>query len=108
MDLTSRQQRQHALKNRGRVPAWRHSVTSFLLFPSKIRAKIKLPISNRVKAPEPIPHLDLLHCSRRIFSGVLESMRLVNLEEEVLEFAWVDDVPGFMIPGIFFQFLKDG
>ena len=35
-------------------------------------------------------------------------MRLVNMEEDVLSFEREDDVPGFMIPGIFFQFLKDG
>jgi len=65
-------------------------------------------VLNRVKAAPEIPHLDLLHCCRRVYGAVLERMRLVNMEEDVLHFERVDDVPGFMIPGIFFQFLKDG
>ncbi len=65
-------------------------------------------VLSRVKAPPEIPHLDLLHCCRRVYGPVLEQMRLVNMEEDVLNFEREDDVPGFMIPGIFFQFLKDG
>ncbi|MBT6180133.1 MAG: ribonuclease H-like domain-containing protein [Deltaproteobacteria bacterium] len=65
-------------------------------------------VLNRVKAADEIPHLDLLHCCRRVYGTMLEQMRLVNMEEEVLSFEREDDVPGFMIPGIFFQFLKDG
>ena len=65
-------------------------------------------VLSRVKAPPEIPHLDLLHCCRRVYGTVLEQMRLVNMEEDVLNFEREDDVPGFMIPGIFFQFLKDG
>lgn len=65
-------------------------------------------VLNRVKAADEIAHLDLLHCCRRVYGAMLEQMRLVNMEEEVLSFERVDDVPGFMIPGIFFQFLKDG
>ena len=65
-------------------------------------------VLNRVKAAQDIPHLDLLHCCRRVYGGMLEQVRLVNMEEEVLSFERIDDVPGFMIPGIFFQFIKDG
>ena len=65
-------------------------------------------VLSRVQAPAEIPHLDLLHCCRRVYGTVLEQVRLVNMEEEVLDFHREDDVPGFMIPGIFFQFLKDG
>lgn len=65
-------------------------------------------VLSRVRSPELPPHLDLLHCARRIFGGMLEKARLVNIEESVLHFERVDDVPGALIPDIFFQFLKDG
>ena len=65
-------------------------------------------VLSRVQAPAEIPHLDLLHCCRRVYGTLLDQVRLVNMEEDVLHFEREDDVPGYMIPGIFFQFLKDG
>lgn len=65
-------------------------------------------ILNRVAAPELPPHLDLLHCSRRIFKGRLESLRLVEMEREVLGFHREDDVPGSEIPGMYTGYLRGG
>ena len=35
-------------------------------------------------------------------------MKLITFEEEILGFHRGDDIPGFMIPETYFQFLKDG
>ncbi len=54
------------------------------------------------------PHLDLLYPARRIWKRSLESCRLGNLEQELLGIERVDDVPGELIPGIYFDFLRRG
>jgi len=38
----------------------------------------------------------------------MEDMKLITFEEEILGFHREDDIPGFMIPDTYFQFLKDG
>lgn len=65
-------------------------------------------ILNRVAAPQLPPHLDLLHCSRRIFKGRLESVRLVAMEREVLGFHREGDVDGSLIPGLYTGYLRGG
>ncbi len=62
----------------------------------------------------PIPfsewgHLDLLHLSRRIWRQRLASRSLKDLEIEILHIPRSDDeVPGWMIPEIYFNFLRTG
>ncbi|MFQ5408393.1 MAG: ribonuclease H-like domain-containing protein [Anaerolineales bacterium] len=52
-------------------------------------------------------HLDLLHPARRIWSGRLESCSLGTLEREVLDVPRAEaDVPGWMIPGIYTDYLR--
>ncbi|MDH5494043.1 MAG: ribonuclease H-like domain-containing protein, partial [Myxococcales bacterium] len=63
-------------------------------------------VINRVAAPSVPPHLDLLHCARRLHRGRLESMRLVALERALLDLHREDDVDGSRIPGIYFDFLQ--
>lgn len=63
-------------------------------------------VMNRVAAPELPPHLDLLHCSRRVFKQRLDSVRLVDMERELLRMYREDDVPGSEIPAIYLSFLK--
>ncbi|MDO9067689.1 MAG: ribonuclease H-like domain-containing protein, partial [Deltaproteobacteria bacterium] len=53
-----------------------------------------------------MPHLDLLHLSRRIYSHRLENVRLVTLEASVLGVRRGDDVPGHEIPQRYFDWLK--
>ena len=69
-------------------------------------------VLNRVPAPELPPHLDLLHCSRRLYSqrhgGRLESVRLVNMEVELLGFTREDDIDGADVPGVFLNFIRSG
>lgn len=55
------------------------------------------------------PHVDLLHPSRRFWSGTSEGgCSLVALEREVLGVRRVGDVPGFEIPARYFQFIRSG
>lgn len=65
-------------------------------------------VMNRVCAPELPPHLDLLHCARRILRRRLRSIRLVELEREVLGMYREDDVSGALIPQLYFDYLDGG
>ncbi|MBB3110355.1 hypothetical protein FHS18_002422 [Paenibacillus phyllosphaerae] len=55
---------------------------------------------------EPI-HIDLLHPSRSVWRNTLASCKLSHIEEERLGITRVDDVPGSMAPGIYFQYLAE-
>jgi uncharacterized protein len=63
-------------------------------------------VLTRVPAPKLPPHLDLLHCARRVYKRRLGSVRLVHLEEQVLGFTRVDDIPGELIPETYLGFLR--
>ncbi|RLB46333.1 MAG: hypothetical protein DRH23_12780 [Deltaproteobacteria bacterium] len=65
-------------------------------------------VLNRVPAPVLPPHLDLLHCARRVLRSRLKSVRLVELERQVLEMYREDDVSGALIPQIYFDYLDGG
>ncbi|MEC1374753.1 ribonuclease H-like domain-containing protein [Heyndrickxia oleronia] len=51
-------------------------------------------------------HFDLYHASRRFWKDQLESVKLVNVEKDILEFERKDDVPGFLAPMIYFDFVE--
>jgi uncharacterized protein YprB with RNaseH-like and TPR domain len=53
-----------------------------------------------------LPHIDLLHPARRFWGELTCS--LTALEERVLGATRTGDVPGFEIPGRYFQFLRSG
>lgn len=63
---------------------------------------------NRIKPAlvDPV-HLDLLFPSRRIWRLKLESCRLSSLEEKILGEYRADDIPGAMIPSVYFKYLED-
>ncbi|MCA9531351.1 MAG: ribonuclease H-like domain-containing protein [Myxococcales bacterium] len=63
-------------------------------------------VMNRVKAPPLPPHLDLLHCARRVVRERVESMRLVELERALLGMERVDDVPGAQVPALYRAFVE--
>ncbi|MDD9971877.1 MAG: ribonuclease H-like domain-containing protein [Myxococcales bacterium] len=65
-------------------------------------------ILNRVRAPELPPHLDLLHCARRVFKERLEAVKLTAIERDVLRFDREGDVPGAEIPGLYMNYLRGG
>ena len=54
------------------------------------------------------PHLDLLHLSRNLYRGHLANTRLGTLEEELLGVERIDDVPGSLVPSLYFHFLQTG
>lgn len=50
-------------------------------------------------------HLDLLHGARRLWKDELESCRLSLIEQEKLQVTREDDLPGFLAPIRYFDFL---
>jgi uncharacterized protein YprB with RNaseH-like and TPR domain len=65
-------------------------------------------VLNRVPAPALPPHLDLLHCARRVLRPRLRSIRLVELERKVLGMYREDDISGALIPQLYFDYLDGG
>lgn len=62
---------------------------------------------NRAKSPfDRLPHLDLLHSSRRLWKLRFDSCRLVDLENQILGFERTGDIPGAMIPYLYFEYLR--
>jgi uncharacterized protein len=53
-----------------------------------------------------IPHVDLLFTARRIWKRRLEDCTLSNVERRVIGFERTGDVPGFLIPGLYFDYLR--
>lgn len=51
-------------------------------------------------------HFDLLHAARRLWKDTMESVRLVNVEKEILGIKRENDIPGFLAPMIYFDFVK--
>lgn len=65
-------------------------------------------ILSRVPIAEPAAHLDLLHCARRLLKARLESVRLCDVERELLGHHREDDVPGSAIPLLYLDYLRGG
>jgi len=62
---------------------------------------------NRARTPfSRMEHLDLLYGARRLFKLRLDNCRLVNLENQILGIERHGDVPGEMIPYLYFEFLR--
>ena len=54
-------------------------------------------------------HIDLLHLSRRLWRDRLPSRTLSNLEVHILRAQRSEEeVPGWMIPQMYFEYLRDG
>ena len=54
-------------------------------------------------------HIDMLHISRKLWKFSLESCSLKTIESAILKFNRnSEDVPGWMIPDIYFAFLRTG
>ncbi len=62
---------------------------------------------NRMRLPY-LPHLDLLHPARRVWRPVTDSCRLGDLEAAVLGLERHDDVPGALIPQLYFNYVRTG
>jgi len=53
-----------------------------------------------------LSHLDLLHGARRLWKLRLENCRLVQLEQEILGMYREGDLPGELIPYVYFEYLR--
>ena len=60
----------------------------------------------RRRWPAGLPHLDLLRPARRVWTACLPDCRLATLEREVFGLARESDVPGALIPSLYFEFLR--
>jgi len=54
------------------------------------------------------PHLDLLHLSRNLYKACWSNTRLQTLERERLGFSRQDDIPGSLVPSMWYHFLRTG
>lgn len=63
-------------------------------------------IRNHVPKLPQFGHFDLFHASRRIWKHKLDRLKLSVVEKEVLDIHRVDDVPGFLAPMIYFDFVE--
>ncbi|MED1205041.1 ribonuclease H-like domain-containing protein [Heyndrickxia acidicola] len=51
-------------------------------------------------------HFDLFHASRRLWKDRMKSVKLSNVEKEILKFERDGDIPGFLAPIIYFDFVE--
>lgn len=64
-------------------------------------------IQNRIPFPyEAAMHYDLVHAARRFWRRRLGDCSLGNIEREVLGVRRVDDVPSYLIPQLYFDYLN--
>ena len=55
-----------------------------------------------------MPHIDLLHAVRRLHRHRMEACRLANAEQTVLGMERDDDVPGWLVPSLYFDYVRAG
>ncbi len=60
----------------------------------------------RRRWPATLAHVDLLRPARRVWTARFDDCRLVTIEREVLGLRREEDVPGFMIPSLYFDWLR--
>ena len=60
----------------------------------------------RRRWPATLAHVDLLRPARRMWSAHFDDCRLPTLEREVLGLVRENDVPGYLIPALYFDFLR--
>jgi uncharacterized protein YprB with RNaseH-like and TPR domain len=66
-------------------------------------------VLNRIAQPlGDMEHIDLLHAARRVYRRRLRQCTLANLEREVLGRARERDIPGALVPEMFFEYLRTG
>ncbi|PLT28376.1 ribonuclease H-like domain-containing protein [Peribacillus deserti] len=51
-------------------------------------------------------HFDLYHASRRLWKNDLEKVKLINVEKNILGIERQDDMPGYLAPYIYFDYLE--
>lgn len=68
----------------------------------------RLTLSRLPPTAPSLPHLDLLYPARRLYSRRLPSCRLAALECALLGVEREDDVPGWAIPALYFEYVRRG
>jgi len=63
-------------------------------------------IFNRIRVNLELPHIDLLHPSRRIWKGAFPDCRLETIEQEFFKLKRKRDIESHLIPHIYFQFVR--
>jgi len=63
-------------------------------------------VLGRRRFPAEVFHVDLLGPARRLWSGRLVDCRLGTVEQDVLGFVRADDLPGALIPTVYFEYLR--
>ncbi|MED3563619.1 ribonuclease H-like domain-containing protein [Bacillus xiapuensis] len=54
----------------------------------------------------PFGHFDLFHSARRLWKHKLDRLKLAVVEKEILGVERIDDIPGFLAPMIYFDFIE--
>ncbi|MDR6998115.1 ribonuclease H-like domain-containing protein [Neobacillus niacini] len=54
----------------------------------------------------PFGHFDLFHSARRLWKHKLDRLKLAVVEKEVLGVERIDDIPGYLAPMIYFDFIE--
>jgi len=57
------------------------------------------------KLPE-FGHFDIYHAARRLWKHKLDRIKLTNVEQDVLGVERTDDIPGYLAPMIYFDFIE--
>lgn len=57
---------------------------------------------------ETMPHFDLLHPVRRLYRHRMPACRLADIERRLLRLERFDDIPGWLIPSLYFDYLRAG
>ena len=63
-------------------------------------------VLGRRRFPGEVFHVDLLGPARRLWSARLADCRLGTVEESILRFIREDDLPGALIPTVYFEYLR--
>ena len=63
-------------------------------------------VLGRRRFPGDVFHVDLLGPARRLWSARLPDCRLGTVEQDVLGFLRDDDLPGALIPAVYFEYLR--
>ncbi|WP_404329074.1 ribonuclease H-like domain-containing protein [Mesobacillus maritimus] len=63
-------------------------------------------VRNHVPKLPSFGHFDLYHAARRMWKHKIERMKLSVVEKEILGFEREDDIPGYLAPMIYFDFVE--
>jgi uncharacterized protein YprB with RNaseH-like and TPR domain len=68
----------------------------------------RMTLTRVTQAWASLPHVDLLHAVRRLYRHRLAGCRLAEVERHLLSIERPDDVPGALIPSLYFDYVRAG